>query len=202
MRSDVRKIKRPRDPPADRGAGPGAGHLGSRDGYDGITPDPASVDPQAASSSSSSADIKSDTPNAQPQPERLPRDPQEPGGLELVALGRLEHQRQEEPVEASCSFSGRIHLAAGLDALSEKGADPQYPLVPGGRRERRAGSAQGLGQECRDQDRAGCTPAVPASRHSAIRGCCPARGSYSSRSIVSGVTSRTSRLKSRLNRRT
>ena len=48
----------------DRGDGPGVGHLGSRDGYDGITPDPAAAGPQGASSSSSSADIRSDRPSA------------------------------------------------------------------------------------------------------------------------------------------
>ena len=48
----------------DRGDGPGAGHLGSRDGYYGITPDPASAGPQGASSSSPSADIRSDRPSA------------------------------------------------------------------------------------------------------------------------------------------
>ena len=48
----------------DRGDGPGAGHLGSRDGYYGITPDPASAGPRGASSSSPSADISSDRPSA------------------------------------------------------------------------------------------------------------------------------------------
>src|SRR3954447_24151774 len=36
---------------------------------------------------------------AQPQPERPPRDPEDPGGLELAAPGRPQHQRQEESVE-------------------------------------------------------------------------------------------------------
>ena len=48
----------------DRGDGPGVGHLGSRDGYDGITPDPAAAGPRGASSSSPSADIRSDRPSA------------------------------------------------------------------------------------------------------------------------------------------
>jgi hypothetical protein len=48
----------------DRGDGPGAGHLGPRDGYYGITPDPASAGPQGVSSSSPSSGIRSDRPSA------------------------------------------------------------------------------------------------------------------------------------------
>ena len=41
-----------------------AGHSGSRAGYDGITPDPAAAGQEGASSSSPSADIRSDRPSA------------------------------------------------------------------------------------------------------------------------------------------
>ena len=45
--------KRPSRP--NRGDGPGVGRSGSRDGYDGITPDPAAAGPRGASSSSPTA---------------------------------------------------------------------------------------------------------------------------------------------------
>ena len=114
----------------DRGDGPasGRGARGER-GDEGLSQDPARRGLTRASSSSPSTDfVIGQAQLAEPQPERPPRDPQEPGGLELVAAGRPEHQRQEEPVELPVDLLVEL-LAAVLQPLPEEGLDSQTPLV-------------------------------------------------------------------------
>ena len=53
------------------------------------------------------------------RPERHPRHPQDPGGLELVAAGRLEHQRQEELLDSSERLLIEL-IAAALEPVPDK----------------------------------------------------------------------------------
>ena len=91
--------------PVRREAGPRAGHLGSRDGHDGTTPDPASVVPQGASSfiPFCGHQIGYGSSRGAPEPERLPRDPQEPAAFELVALGRPSTSGRRTPSRLRCA---------------------------------------------------------------------------------------------------
>jgi hypothetical protein len=67
---------------------------------------------------------------AQPQPERSPRDPAHPDGLEVVATGRADHERQEETVELRARGLLSTFSATSAARLEAMGAGEQLDAAP------------------------------------------------------------------------